>query len=114
MKCITCGNVNPEQIFNIIDSKVVDEYGNLTANRKVSPLEWNKHYIELIASKQSDIEDADEMPESIFKIPGKIKQAAIFFIRDVKAKLTNAQYMAITLFEAPALAGILGFLHEIL
>lgn len=108
-ECITCGNVNPEQIFNIIDSKVVDEFGNLTSHRKVSPLEWNKHYIELIASKQTDIEDADEMPESIFKIPGKIKQAAIFFIRDVKAKLTNAQYMAITLFEAPALAGILGF-----
>ena len=27
-ECITCGNVNPEQIFNIIESKVVDEYGN--------------------------------------------------------------------------------------
>jgi len=108
-ECITCGNVNPEQIFNIIDSKVVDEYGNLTSNRKVSPEEWNSHYTELIGSKQTEIEDADEMPESIFKIPGKVKQAAIFFIRDVKAKLTNTQYMMITLFEAPALAGILGF-----
>lgn len=108
-ECITCGNVNPEQIFNIIDSKVVDEYGNLTSHRKVAPFEWNKHYVKLIASRQSEIEDANEMPESIFKVPGKIKQAAIFFIRDVKAKLTNTQYMAITLFEAPALAGILGF-----
>ena len=26
----TCGNVNPEQIFNIIDLKVVDEHGELT------------------------------------------------------------------------------------
>ena len=36
-ECGTCGNVNPEQIFNIIDMKVVDEYGNITPNRKISP-----------------------------------------------------------------------------
>ncbi len=108
-ECITCGNVNPEQIFNIIDSKVVDEYGNLTANRKISPIEWNTHYKEIIASKAQDLEDAKEIPESIFKIPGKTKQSQIFFIRDIKSKLTNTQYMLITLFEAPLLAGILAF-----
>ena len=37
-ECETCGNVNPEQIFNIIDMKVVDEYGAHTGNRKVSLL----------------------------------------------------------------------------
>ena len=47
-ECIHCGNVNPEQIFNIIESKVLDEYGNLTFNRKVNPSIWNKHYKELI------------------------------------------------------------------
>ena len=31
-QCETCGNVNPEQIFNIIEAKVVDEYGQPTAN----------------------------------------------------------------------------------
>ena len=30
-ECFHCGNVNPEQIFNIIESKVVDEYGNNTS-----------------------------------------------------------------------------------
>src|SRR3972149_6379482 len=39
-ECKLCGNVNPQQIFNIIESKVLDEYGNLTDNRKVSPKEW--------------------------------------------------------------------------
>ena len=33
-QCETCGNVNPEQIFNIIDLKVVDEYGELTEIEK--------------------------------------------------------------------------------
>ena len=33
-ECETCGNVNPEQIFNIIDMKVVDEYGEFTETEK--------------------------------------------------------------------------------
>ena len=37
-ECQTCGNVNPEQIFNIIEAKILDEYGDLTRNRKISPL----------------------------------------------------------------------------
>ena len=56
-ECETCGNVNPEQIFNIIDMKVVDEYGEFTDNRKVSPLEWNKHYQKLINPKQKKIKN---------------------------------------------------------
>jgi ABC-type multidrug transport system ATPase subunit len=107
-ECGSCGNVTSEQIFNIIDMKVVDEYGNITPNRKISPIEWNKHYENL--NEVNFIEEKEEeIPESIFKIPNKIKQASTFFIRDFKSKLTNTQYMIITLFEAPLLAGILAF-----
>ena len=108
-ECITCGNVNPEQIFNIIESKVVDEFGNLTPNRKTSPKEWNRNYIEHKESQDTKAIPATEIPDSIFKIPSKFKQLAIFFKRDFLSKLTNTQYMAITLFEAPALALILAF-----
>ena len=112
-ECETCGNVNPEQIFNIIDMKVVDEYGELTENRKVSPLEWNQHYHELIAPKTNENKE-QKIPDSIFKIPNILKQFNVFFIRDVKSKLTNIQYMIITLFEAPLLAGILAFFMKYL
>lgn len=39
-ECPSCGNVNPETIFNIIDTQIVDEYGRDTEKRKVSPKEW--------------------------------------------------------------------------
>ena len=107
-ECGFCGNVNPEQIFNIIDMKVVDEYGNHTPNRKVSPVEWNKHY-EALHEVNEIKDEEEEIPESIFKIPNKIKQAITFFTRDFKSKLTNTQYMIITLFESPVLAAILAF-----
>lgn len=108
-ECHTCGNVNPEQIFNIIESKVVDEYGNQTQHRKVSPKEWNGHYLELLEKPVSAIEDVNEIPESTFKKPGFIKQLRIYFVRDILSKLTNRQYMIINLLEAPALAFILAF-----
>src|SRR5690606_10793101 len=43
-QCEVCGNVNPEQIFNILEAKVVDEYGQSTSKRKVTPQQWNTMY----------------------------------------------------------------------
>ena len=109
-ECVECGNVNPEQIFNIIESKVLDESGNLTPNRKMSPVEWNQFYREKIESKIEAIDAHTEIPEITFKIPGKIKQFMIYTARDIKSKLTNTQYLVINLCEAPLLAFILAYL----
>lgn len=109
-ECWNCGNVNPEQIFNIIESKVLDEYGNLTHNRKTSPSEWNVHYKELIEKHISQNDHQGEIPEAIFKIPNKLKQFFVFIKRDVLSKLTNTQYLMINFLEAPLLAFILAYL----
>lgn len=109
-ECPTCGNVNPEQIFNIIESKVVDEYGNLTHNRKTKPKEWNKQYKDNLEPKSLSSEyDDSEIPENTTRIPNLFKQFKVFFTRDILSKLTNRQYLIINLFEAPALAAILAF-----
>jgi ABC-type multidrug transport system ATPase subunit len=112
-ECETCGNVNPEQIFNIIDMKVVDEYGVHTGKRKVEPTEWNESYSKLLKEEPKENEE-QKIPESIFKVPDVINQFKIFFKRDIKSKLTNTQYLIITLFEAPILAGILSFFMKYL
>jgi ABC-type multidrug transport system ATPase subunit len=106
--CPECGNVNPEQIFNIIENKVVDEYGRATNQRKITPVTWNKIYDE--RNKTDDAPGYVEKPDARLLIPGKIKQALIFISRDVKAKLNNRQYMLINFLEAPLLAFILATL----
>ncbi|WP_341901472.1 ATP-binding cassette domain-containing protein [Fluviicola taffensis] len=106
-ECPICGNVNPEQIFNIIESKVVDEYGNQTKVRKVSPREWNERY--LSNSKGNDIEEIITPIKGTSRIANKIKQFKVFFLRDVLSKLANKQYMFINMLEAPVLAAILSF-----
>jgi ABC transport system ATP-binding/permease protein len=108
-ECPQCGNVNPEQIFNIIESKVVDEYGNPTDNRKVSPKEWNEFYKEKLEASPEPVKERLEVPKSSFNIPNKINQFVVFATRDVLSKLTNKQYLAINLLEAPILGLILAY-----
>lgn len=107
-ECYTCGNVNPEQIFNIIESRVVDEYGNLTKYRKVSPEEWNEKFNKEFAVQASE-EVKSEVPKGEARIPNRLKQFSVFFIRDILSKLANRQYMIINMLEAPVLAAILSF-----
>jgi ABC-type multidrug transport system ATPase subunit len=109
-ECVECGNVNPEQIFNIIESKVLDEYGNLTRNRKISPAEWNKHYEEQIGKELVKPKEIPDAVTSALSIPNKLKQFKVFVTRDVLSKLSNKQYMGINFLEAPLLGFILAFM----
>ncbi|MEO8473065.1 MAG: ATP-binding cassette domain-containing protein [Chryseolinea sp.] len=104
-QCETCGNVNPEQIFNIIEAKVVDEYGQPTNKRKISPPQWYDLYKERF--KINRVEDVTEAPPQSLNLPNRIKQTMIFVTRDTLSKLSNKQYLLINLLEAPLLAIIL-------
>ncbi|MGC4021303.1 MAG: ATP-binding cassette domain-containing protein [Cyclobacteriaceae bacterium] len=107
-ECHTCGNVNPEQIFNIIETKVINEFGNFTNERKFSPVQWNKFFQEKI--KLPLVARQDEQPHSTLRIPKWFKQTHLFSMRDILSKLSNTQYLVINLLEAPVLAFILAFI----
>lgn len=104
-QCHTCGNVNPEQIFNIIEAKVVDEYGQFTGKRKVTPAQWNEKYLQNF--KIEEVTPVKEKPPKALNLPSRFKQAIIFTVRDFLSKISNIQYMLINLLQAPVLAGIL-------
>ena len=107
-ECHDCGNVNPEQIFNIIETKVINEYGYFTNERKISPEQWNAVYKKNY--KPFAVETSEEVPHSTLNIPTRLKQAHLFSLRDLQAKIHNRQYMIINLLEAPVLAFILAFI----
>jgi ABC transport system ATP-binding/permease protein len=109
-QCITCGNVNADQMLQIVEAKVINEHGKPTHIRKVSPSEWAEKfqgYIDKIRQKsyQRDM----IIPENHFSIPGLFKQSRIFFIRDVLSKLANRQYVMMSLLVAPFLALFLSY-----
>ena len=107
-ECHVCGNVNPEQIFNIIETKVVNEYGNFTDERKVSPEMWNQYFRE--DANLPTVETSQDAPPTTLRIPNRFKQTKIFSVRDVLSKLSNKQYLLINLLEAPILAFVLAYI----
>lgn len=108
-QCLTCGNVNPEQILQIVEAKVVDEFGKLTEDRKVAPGEWFERYSKNVEQQIEETTEKQELPENQFKVPSAFTQFKIFSIRNVLSKLANRQYLLITFLEAPLLAVILGY-----
>ncbi|HNP18491.1 MAG TPA: ATP-binding cassette domain-containing protein [Fulvivirga sp.] len=107
-ECHECGNVNPEQIFNIIETRVINEYGNFTNERKISPEQWNQLYKD--QHSIAEVETVTEPPESTLNIPNKLKQLTLFVKRDFLSKLSNKQYLIINLLEAPVLAFVLAYI----
>ncbi|MFC2137917.1 ATP-binding cassette domain-containing protein, partial [Bacteroidota bacterium] len=112
-ECLSCGNIKTEQPLRIIEARKVNPYGRFLKERRINPEEWYKIYINTSDIKkhhriEKHLERKRKLPQTNFQIPGKIKQFIIYTLRDVKAKLTNTQYILITLLEAPLLALILG------
>jgi len=107
-ECPSCGNVNPETIFNIIETQVVDEFGKYTEKRKVKPSEWAASYLSKHPATQ--IPDIKEPPHKNLQRPGLFRQFQIYFSRDLKSKIANRQYVILTLLEAPILGFVLSFI----
>lgn len=112
-ECPTCGNVNVEQIFDIVEAHVVDEYGNDTRVRRTQPEEWRERFEESRMRRRKSAHDIvgnippiGAIPRSS-KIPSAWRQLKTFVVRDALAKLANRQYVIINILEAPLLALLL-------
>ena len=106
--CPTCGNVNPEIVLNIIDEKALSNTGEPSDERKMNPQDWHELYLK--KRPQMDAPVVKNIPASDQKKPNALKQFAIFLQRNIKTKITNVQYLCITLLVAPLLAVICALL----
>jgi ABC-type multidrug transport system ATPase subunit len=109
-QCVACGNINSDQLLQIIEAKVINEKGKHTHIRKVSPKEWADLF--LASSENTSMKTYNgtrELPENFYSLPGLLKQSRIYFIRDFLSKMANRQYVLISLLGAPLLAVLLAY-----
>jgi ABC transport system ATP-binding/permease protein len=100
--CPECGNINPEQVFNIIETRVVNEFGRFTSTRKISPGQWYQYFKKNIKIPRID---QVKIPLAISQqIPSRLKQLSVFISRDVFSKLANEQYILVNMLLTPVLA----------
>jgi ABC-type multidrug transport system ATPase subunit/ABC-type multidrug transport system permease subunit len=107
-ECPACGNVNPENLFNIIEIQVVDEFGRYTEKRKVKPHEWSNAFNSKFP--YDPVPDISESPHTNLQRPGLFRQFEIYLSRDFKSKIANKQYVLLTLLTSPVLGFILSFI----
>jgi ABC transport system ATP-binding/permease protein len=107
-ECPTCGNVNPETIFNIMETQIVDEFGRYTEKRKVTPKEWADMFN--LRHPFTGVREIEDPPHKNLQRPGIIKQFVIYLKRDFKSKIANLQYIMLVLLIAPLLGFILSFI----
>ena len=106
--CPTCGNVNPEIVLNIIDEKALSNTGEPSDERKMTPQDWHELYLD---NREEMPEPAvSDVPPSDQKKPSALRQFSIFLMRNIRTKITNTQYLCITLLMAPLLAVICALL----
>lgn len=109
-ECLLCGNVNPEQVLEIVETKKIDNSGNFLPERRFTPEYWYNEYRKKTKFKKEEIPAlATALPPTGSKKPGLAKQFRIYFERNLRIKITDHQYLFINLLEAPVLAVIVAY-----
>ncbi|MCX7987646.1 MAG: ATP-binding cassette domain-containing protein [Bacteroidales bacterium] len=111
-ECIWCGNINPEQILEIVETVKIDANGYETTERVISPDEWYSMYLQNIDKHINVQLYSKPLPKSIFKVPNKWRQFYYFLVRNIKCKIVDTQYLIINILEAPILALVLSFFSK--
>jgi len=107
-ECPVCGNINPETIFNVLEAQQVDEFGNYTGIRKVKPATFARLFKKMVATPKP--KKPGNIPKVNLEIPGWAGQFLNYFRRDLRSKISNPQYLALTMLEAPVLGFILSYI----
>lgn len=111
-ECPHCGNVIPDQILQIIEAKKIDDDGQPTQERRVSPGQWYERFRQNIDPHIQFFKHDTSIPKSQFRLPGQWKQFRIFSKRNLLSKLANQQYILINLLEAPVLVIIMAYFSK--
>lgn len=108
--CRQCGNVNPEQVFDIIETRQLDEKGYPTAGRRFSPEEWHRRHQDARQDDPDETVHSGNLPAKALQRPGLAGQLSVFFQRNLLTRVANRQYLAINLLEAPLLAWVIAII----
>lgn len=110
-ECQSCGNVNTEQILDIIEKKKLRSDGLPTEHRRYTPESWYRIYMETVNDTDINIPQRT-LPEQTFDKVTKFRQFTIYVKRNFISMFADKQFLLISFLEAPLLAFIFAFLTK--
>jgi ABC transport system ATP-binding/permease protein len=111
-ECPNCGNIETDDILQIVEVKMIDNDGLPGKERQMTPKEWYEKYRKKMMPGLSSAPEKSPVSPSNFKVPSRSDQIGTFIKRNITRKLADRQYMIINLVEAPLLALILGYITK--
>jgi len=106
--CDYCGHINPDLIFEIIEEKHVNTYGELTEVRKIGPKKWHRLFLQNIKFQNAEVEQGP-LPKSKFEKPTPFKQFKLFFTRTLLTKLGDLEFVLLSISIAPVIGFLIAF-----
>jgi ABC transport system ATP-binding/permease protein len=101
-------STDPDIILETIESKVQDDFGGETIQRKLKPQDWKKRFLDQVILPKTY--HYDMAPKSFLETPNKLDQWWIFLTRDVLSKVKSSSYLLLMLLEAPILGLLIALL----
>ncbi len=108
LECAACGNIQTDELLQIIEAKKVNEFGEYTTERLLQPEDWYQLY-KIKMSPERKQPARLKLPDKQNKIPGAISQFIAYSRRNFLSKIADRQFVTLSLVIPPLLALILGF-----
>ncbi len=99
-----------EEILSIIEETYVDEFGGKTKKRLLNPKDWYEKFKEHMQHEETDKKTHSELPPNVAIVPGSLDQFNTYFMRNLRSKVSDRQYLLMALTISPLLAFVLSFL----
>lgn len=105
-ECIHCGNLNPDDLFQLTQIKKVRPKSGDDDSRQVTALRWHKHFLANLPTSSNSKEDLVLEPGNL-RIPNVLMQFVYYLNRNITLKFKDLPYLLLSLFLTPLLALIL-------
>lgn len=112
VECITCHTLKPDEIFSLIEEKLVDEQGEITETRKRSPAEWNQLYLSKAPKENSFESNPLKLPLIKHGRPSRKRQFITYLKRFSLLKLRDKEFIIYSLSIPTLLALIVSFFSK--
>lgn len=108
-ECQCCGNVQTDDILNVVEARQVNEFGEFTNERLIPPESWYELFQNQTGNNKEPRTRKNPIPPLKFKAQKKIKQFITFCQRNYFSKIADKQFVLISMLIPPLLAVILAF-----
>ncbi len=111
-ECITCHNIKPDEIFNILEARQVDEHGEITDVRKRKPEEWSNTFNSIKGVEQENVLFETKLPNLKHSRPSLGRQFSVYLKRFVLSKIRDYEFLTYSIAIPILLALIISFFSK--